>query len=71
MIIIDSIISAVSNIAGAIKEAFSFQSKKLDMKNTDKMEQAAEAQNEVNAEDQTAKDIAERNTDAIRKDLAE
>lgn len=71
MIIIDQALSLASNLAGAVKEFFTFQGKKLDLKNQADVKAAAIRQNEVTAEDKTSKAIANDDLDEIRKEGAE
>lgn len=59
--------SALDVIAGFL----GFQSKKLDLKNTEDMKAASERQDEQSAKDRTAKAIANKDADEIRKELAE
>lgn len=61
----------IGNLFGAVKEFFGFQGKRLDLKNGAAMQQAAAAQTEAEARDKTAQAIAQKDTDEIRKELAE
>lgn len=61
----------IGNLFGAIKEFFGFQSKRLDLKNSAAMQQAAVNQTEASERDKTAKAIANHDENEIRKELAE
>lgn len=65
-----SILELVGNVFGAIKEFFSFQSKKLDLKNTQEMKDAEKAQNEQATKDKINQAIVEKNEDEIRKGIS-
>jgi hypothetical protein len=65
------IVELISNALGIVKEAFSFQSKKLDLKNASDVKAAATKQDEVSAKDKTAKAIATNDIDELRKEGAE
>lgn len=65
------IVDALGAFFDAIKEVFSFRSKKLDMKNAEDMRQAAGRQDEQSAEDKTAQAIKNKDTDELRNELAE
>lgn len=67
----EGILALVANALGAVQGWLGFQSKKLDLKNAADMKDAQKKQDEVSAVDAAAKAIAQKNTDAIRKDLAE
>lgn len=71
MIVIDQAFGLLKNIAGAVQEFFSLQRAKLAQNNTDRMEQAADAQAEVKAVDKTNAAIANKDEAEIRKELAE
>lgn len=60
----------ISNVFGAIKEFFGFQSKKLDLNNTVEMKKGAVLTKEQEAVDKTNKAIAEKDEDEIRKELS-
>lgn len=66
------------DIVGLIKELFGFgkaaveyQSKKLDLKNTEPEKQAAAAQQERDAIAKTGNAIQQKDADEIRKEIAE
>lgn len=65
------VIGLLKNVAGAVQEFFTFQSKKLDTNNTDRMQKAADASDEVKAVDKTNKAIADKDESEIRRELAE
>lgn len=65
------VIAMISNLAGMAKEFLGFQSKKLDLKNTASAQAAATAQKEVDAQDKTAKAIANDDLDELRKEASE
>lgn len=71
MIILDQALQLAANVAGAVKEFLGLQSKKLDLRNTDKMEAAKEAEIEAAAMDKTRKAIASGDIDEIRKEISE
>lgn len=60
----------ISNVFGAIKEFFGFQSKKLDLNNTEEMKKSETLKKEQQAVDKTNKAIAEKDEDEIRKELS-
>jgi len=63
-------IQLISNIFGAIKEFFGFQSKKLDLKNTEEMKKGAKAEQEQNEQDLTNQAISRKDVNEIRKELS-
>jgi len=65
------IVGLISNLVGAVKEFFGFQSKRLDLQNSAKVQQAAQAQQETDARDRTQKAIAGRDTKEVRNELSE
>lgn len=65
------IIGLLKNLFGFGQSAVDYQSKKLDLKNSDKMQAAAEAQDEVKASDATNKAIAKGDLDELRKEISE
>lgn len=65
------VIAMISNLAGAAKEFFGFQTKKLDLKNQAPVVAAQVAQNEVQARDKTRQAIASQNVKETRNELAE
>lgn len=67
----ETILALVSNLFGAIKEVFGFQSKRLDLKNAQDVKDAAVRQAELDAVAKTEKAVAEKNTDELRKEIAE
>ncbi len=71
MIVIDTALSLVSNAIGAFKEFIGFQSKKLDLKNTASVQEAAKIQNATTQKDEIAKAIREKNIEEVRRHLAE
>ena len=64
------VLELISNTLGAIKEFFGFQSKRLDLKNTQAMKEAEEAQKEQDKKDAINKAIIEKNEEEIRKGLS-
>lgn len=66
-----SILTLIANALGAIQGWLGIQSKKLDLKNAADMKAAQQKQDEVSAVDKAEKAIAQKNTDEIRKDIAE
>lgn len=71
MIIVDQALSLASNLAGAVKEFFGFQSKKLDLKNAADVKAAQAVQDEVDAGDETRKAIAKKDANEIRNEISE
>jgi hypothetical protein len=71
MIILDQALQLAANVAGAVKEFFGLQSKKLDLRNTAKIQQNVEAQREAAALDKTREAIANGDLEEIRKELSE
>jgi hypothetical protein len=65
------IVDLISNLVGAVKEFFGFQSKKLDLRNAADVKAAAANQDEAKARDVTSQAIAKKDTDEIRRELAE
>lgn len=65
------IVGLISNFFGAVKELCGFQSKRLDLKNTDAMKASAAAQQEQAAKDQSATAIKNEDAEELRKELAE
>jgi type II secretory pathway pseudopilin PulG len=65
------IVGLISNALGAVKEWLGFQSKRLDLKNTDAMRAAAQAQQEQAAKDRTATEITNQDVNKLRDELAE
>ena len=63
-------LTLLSNLFGALKEFFGFQSKKLDLNNTKEMQVAAEKVNKQAEIDKINKAIAEKDVDEIRKNLS-
>lgn len=66
-----SIVSLFANAFDLVAKVFGFQSKRLDLKNSAEMQQASEAQKELDARDATAKAISAKDVEEIRKELAE
>jgi hypothetical protein len=65
------VIAMITQVGRAVAAVFGYQTKKLAMKNTDEVRTAAKAQNEIAANDAVKTAIEKRDTDEIRKDLAE
>jgi len=65
------IIGLLKNLFGFGQSAVEYQSKKLDLKNSDKMQAAAQAQDEAKARDVTNQAIAKGDVEEIRKEIAE
>lgn len=63
-------LTLLSNIFGAVKEFFGFQSKKLDLKNAADVKNASVRQQEQDEVDATNKAIAKKDIDEIRKRLS-
>ncbi len=68
---ISEALAFAANLAGAVKEWFGFQGKRLDLKNAPDVKAARAAQDELDAEDKTRKAIAKKDTDEIRNELSE
>lgn len=64
------IVGLISNVFGALKEFFGFQSKRLDLKNTQDMKDAEKAQNEQATKDKINQAIVEKNEDEVRKGIS-
>jgi hypothetical protein len=71
MIILDQALQLAANACGAVKEFFGFQSKKLDLRNTQKIQQNVEAQREAAAVDKTRQALAKGDLEELRKEAAE
>jgi hypothetical protein len=54
-----------------VKEFFGFQSRKLDLRNSAKVQAAAEAQSEIDADNKTEQAIAKQDLKEMRNELAE
>jgi len=67
---ITEIWATISGAFVAVGKIFGWASGQATLRNTAQMQNAATAQKENNADDQTAKDIANRNTDSVRNDLS-
>jgi len=67
----EGIISLLSGVASAVSNFFGYQSKRLDLKNSPQMEKASETQKELAACDKTSSAIAQKDSDEIRKEIAE
>lgn len=65
------IVGLISNFFGAVKELCGFQSKRLDLKNTDAMRAAESARQEQAAKDKTAQAIKTEDVKEVRNELAE
>jgi hypothetical protein len=65
------IIGLLKNLFGFGQSAVDYQSKKLDLKNTEQMQAAAQRQDEARAKDVTNAAIAKGDVDEIRKEIAE
>lgn len=65
------IIGFFKELFGLGKAGIEYQSKKLDLKNTAKMEAAKEAEIEAAATDKTREAIAKGDLEDIRKELSE
>lgn len=64
------IIALIANLFGAVQQFFGFQSKRLDLKNTQDMKDADAAQKEQDQKDAINKAIAEKNKDEIIKGIS-
>ena len=65
------IVELIADALGAVKEFFSFQGKRLDLKNAADVKNAAILKEEQKAVDKTTKAVAEKDIDEIRKEIAE
>jgi hypothetical protein len=65
------VVGLIANALGAVKEFFGFQSRKLDLRNSAKVQAAAEAQSEIDADNKTEQAIAKQDLKEMRNELAE
>jgi hypothetical protein len=63
--------SAITAIASAIANYFAWGKERQALKNSQKMQAAKEAENEIATADRINRSIARRDTQALRRDLSE
>lgn len=64
------IIDLISNALGALKEFFGYKREQAVRENTPEMQAAAKGAQDAKVVDQARKDVAEGDTDAIRRGLS-